>query len=161
MGQREITDIELNKGSTGVEGDVHYDTKCIPVKKIGAYSKGLLVIDPNVVGYFRKCKCGRHKGCDQVLEQFRTTGVSLPTDGVSIHRPGCSFELTIKDHFEKDSVEGIQRKYYIYHHACTCRYTVQPKTAHHMRSDVGKILLYMYIFVTNNNLTVFLYLTRL
>lgn len=135
MGQREITDIELNEGSMGVDEDVHYDINCIPVKKIGTYRTGSLVIDPNVVYYFRQCKCGRHQGCDQALEQFRTNGIPLPTDGVSVHRPGCSFERTITAHFEKDSVEGIQRKYYIYHHACTCRYTVKPKTAHHKRSD--------------------------
>lgn len=152
MGQREITDIELNEGSMGVDEDVHYDINCIPVKKIGTYRTGSLVIDPNVLVYFRKCKCGRHQGCDQALEQFRTNGVPLPTDGVSVHRPGCSFERTIRAHFEKDSVEGIQRKYYIYHHACTCRYTVKPKTAHHKRSDWGKILLFMYMFVINNNL---------
>lgn len=64
MGYCEIIDIELNEGSIGVDEDVYYGMNCILVKKNCIYRKGFLVIDFNVVGYFRKCKCGCYKGCD-------------------------------------------------------------------------------------------------
>lgn len=143
MGQREITDIELNEGSMGVDEDEHYDINCIPVRKFGTYRRGSLVIDPNVLVYFRKCKCGRHYGCDQVLEQFRTNGVPLPTDGVSVHRPFCSFDLTKREYFGK--VNGEQRTYYIYKHACICRYPLNPNTALRALDEGGKFLVYICI----------------
>lgn len=139
MGQREITDIELNEGSMGVDEDVHYDINCLPVEKIGTYRKGSLVIVPNVVAYFRKCTCGYYKERDQV---WRQSCVTLPTDGVSIHRPTCSFIMTWRKGFKR--IDGEQRTCYTYQHACTCRYTRQPNTALRALDEVGKFLVYMY-----------------
>lgn len=48
----------------GVDEDEYYDINCILVRKFGIYRRGFLVIDFNVLVYFRKCKCGCYYGCD-------------------------------------------------------------------------------------------------
>lgn len=144
MSQGEITDSELINGSMGVHEDIHDNkTNCKPIPKRAWYSVGSYPVC-EVIAYFRYCNCGNYSEaeCERILEQFRTTGVRLPTDGLTIHRLGCSYKLTpIPIKYYRNN---IQMTGYRYEHKCTCMYTDRPRTAFHDPTNRGEFLVYMY-----------------
>lgn len=144
MSQREITDSELINGSMGVHGDIHDNkTNCKPILKRAWYSEGSYPVC-EVLAYFRYCNCGNYNRaeCERILKKFQTTGVRLPTKGLTIHRLGCSYKLTpIPTFYFRNN---IQKTEYIYEHNCICMYTDRPRTAFCDPTNRGEFVVYMY-----------------
>lgn len=142
MSRRDITDFELEEGSIGVEGDIHYTRTCNPIVEVGYYMRGNHT-NSDVVFHFRNCRCESYdqETCYHNLEKFRRTWVPLPTDGIFIHRLDCIYELKkLKRHYWEDNK---RKKCYKYVYNCTCRYTLNPRTARHDPNDRGEFLVYM------------------
>lgn len=139
MTQSEITDVELEWISKGVQRDTHFQEDCDPQIVTGTYFRDNQIVS-SVQCHFRYCKCGRYNkaACDKVLENFWRTSVPLPTDGIFIHRPACRYDLMkVKSHCK---IGDQQLDVYTYVYKCICRYTLNPSTAFHDSTDRRELL---------------------
>lgn len=118
----EITDFDLENGSSGVEGEDHYSTECIPIDRIGIYIRRSEEIG-RVVGFFRHCQCGKYskQECKSLLRKFETSTVPLPSDGLDIHRKGAGCNYTCDPLPRIEKVDGVQRTVYTYILHCSCK----------------------------------------
>lgn len=118
MTSNDITDSKLENGSAGVDEEIHYSKSCCPKMETGNYRSGGIPIG-RVRGFFRNCLCGKFdkNKCSAVLQQFYSSGIPLPTDGVDIHRDGeeCYYDDPILQ-FDNNS-----RRIYIYSCHCSCK----------------------------------------
>lgn len=142
MSRRDITDIELIQGSKGIQEDEHDSKNCDPVIEPGYYMRDNHNYS-DVVFHLRYCKCTsyNHKTCRDNLKNFRETSVILPTDGISMHRLDCIYELKKLKRHDWEGNERRTRYKYVY--TCTCRYPLNPKTARHDPNDRGEFLVYI------------------
>lgn len=86
MGSNDITGVELDELSWGINDDKHHGFQCCPKRVTGVlYRNGMKSI--KVVVFFRDCKCNPdvQRMCENALRQFYSTGISLPYEGVDIH----------------------------------------------------------------------------
>lgn len=123
MASNDIEDIELNKGSLGVNEEIHYSNKCCPIMKTGIFNRQGIPIC-SVVGFFRNCHCGEFDAnkCSRLMNQSR---IRLPTDGLDIHRDGAGCYYTENIEIDQDV------RIYIYRCTCFCKHL--SRTAHSRR----------------------------
>lgn len=118
MTSNDITDFDLENGSKGVDEETHYQNICGPIMKNGNYRRGGILIG-NVRIFFRNCQCGKFdkNQCLAVMQQFSSSSIPLPTDGVDIHRDGagCYYDDPIPQ-FDNNS-----QRTYIYRCHCFCK----------------------------------------
>lgn len=123
----DITDYVLENDSKGVDEETHNGKFCCPKMKIGTYYEGNKEIG-SMKFFFRNCKCGKFKKkkCSALLKQFYSSGgISLPTDGVDIHRDdaGCYYDEPILQ------IDNNSQWTYIYSCQCFCKKLLS-RTAH-------------------------------
>lgn len=118
----EITDLDLENGSKGVEGEDHYSTECLPKKKTCRYIRESIDIG-KVVGFFRNCQCGKYSEQEgkNLLRNFETSVIHLPSDGLDIHRDGRGCYYTYDPLPRKEKVYGVQKTVYAYIMHCSCK----------------------------------------
>jgi hypothetical protein len=121
----DITDVDLVDGSKGVEAEEHFSSRCKPLMEYGIYMRGFRNIG-KVVAYFRYCECEFEESDSDkteyktVLEQFRTSGIPLPTNGVDIHRNNkCSYCVNQRE--KTDLETGRKKTVYLFHLKCFCK----------------------------------------
>lgn len=127
MNWNDITEHDLVEGSKGVEEEEHDSPRCQPLVENGIYRKGFRAIS-KVIACFRNCNCGKYsrEDCDKVLQQFRTSGIVVPTDGVDIH--GDSRCQYFGDPRKKD-IWKDQKKETVYIYPLHCKCIKRAKTA--------------------------------
>ena len=124
MDSNDITDIELNNCSKGVDEEIHYSNKCSPIMQTRIFTRrgGSIC---SVVVFFRNCHCEKYDAneCSRLLEQ---STIQLPTDGLDIHRDGAGCYYA-----ENTEIDSRPRRIYIYRCQCFCKYS--SRTCHSRR----------------------------
>lgn len=125
----DISDFDLIEGSKGVEGEDHYSTECVPEKQIRRFNKASNFIGM-IVGFFRYCRCGKYNE-QECKSLMRKSTITLPSDGIDIHRDGagCYYSCDTNPKFVR--VNGVQKNLYTYKLHCFCKN--RPMTAHYQR----------------------------
>lgn len=118
MTSNDIEDFDLENGSKGVDEEIHYSKSCCPKMETGNYRSGGIYIGKIKI-FFRNCLCGKFdkNKYTAVLEQFHSSSVPLPTDGLDIHRSGtnCYYNAPVT------KIDSNSQMVYIFRCHCECK----------------------------------------